>query len=83
MIPLNFGESTWPLEATWQYMNNTGHHRQIKRLGQWEVKDHWVTKTNKPDVETTGVEKPLGTTNRRKARCGDHCGMKNQWGNKN
>ncbi len=60
MIPLIFGESTWSLEAKWRYMNNTRHHRQIKSLDQWEVKDHWVTKASKPDVETTGVEKPLG-----------------------
>ena len=47
------------------------------------VKNHWETKANKPDVETTGGEKPLGKQkNKKKTKMWRPMGVKSHWGNK-
>ena len=47
------------------------------------MKDNWETKANKPDVETTGGEKPLGKQkNNKKTKMWRPMGVKSHWGNK-
>ena len=47
------------------------------------MKDNWETKANKPDVETTGGEKPVGKQkNNKKTKMWRPMGVKSHWGNK-